>query len=195
MAEEAVELARREIAYCETLLAKAAPTCSARPFATRLKSRPGTHYPTGDVFDPTSGAQWFYPCHPAEEGAEEHGHFHCFLRPQGPQGPIHHLAAVGVDAHGRLLRLFTVNQWVVGDDWLGAEGTIALLPRFDVQMPRPSYLVNRWLTAIFTAYEQQITELIRERDRALLTHRQPEGVEARQDRALEVTSELKLSDR
>ncbi|WP_411431434.1 DUF6969 family protein [Sinorhizobium meliloti] len=68
MAEEAVELARREIAYCETLLAKAAPTCSARPFATRLKSRPGTHYPTGDVFDPTSGAQWFYPCHPAEEG-------------------------------------------------------------------------------------------------------------------------------
>ncbi|SEJ79483.1 DUF6969 family protein, partial [Sinorhizobium meliloti] len=61
--------------------------------------------------------------------------------------------------------------------------------------PRPSYLVNRWLTAIFTAYEQQITELIRERDRALLAHRPPEGVEARQDRALEVTSELKLSDR
>ncbi|WP_412549751.1 DUF6969 family protein, partial [Sinorhizobium meliloti] len=46
-----------------------------------------------------------------------------------------------------------------------------------------------------TAYEQQITELIRERDRALLAHRPPEGVEARQDRALEVTSELKLSDR
>ncbi|WP_419183658.1 DUF6969 family protein [Sinorhizobium meliloti] len=103
-------------------------------------------------------------------------------------------AAVGVDAHGRLLRLFTVNQWVVGDDRLGTEGTIALLPRFDVQMPRPSNLVNRWLTAIFTAYEREISELIRERDRALLTHRQPEGVEARQDRALEVTSELEPSD-
>jgi hypothetical protein len=87
-----------------------------------------------------------------------------------------------------------VNKWVVGDDWLGADGTIALLPRFDVQMPPPSYLVNRWLTAIFTAYEREITELIRERDRALLTHRQPEGVEARQDRALEVTSELEPSD-
>ncbi|WP_412549309.1 DUF6969 family protein, partial [Sinorhizobium meliloti] len=46
-----------------------------------------------------------------------------------------------------------------------------------------------------TAYEQQITELIRERDRALLAHRPPEGVEARQDRALEVTSEFKLSGR
>ena len=82
-----------------------------------------------------------------------------------------------------------MNKWVVGDDWLGAEGTIALLQRFDVQMPRPSYLVNRWLTAIFTAYEREITELIRERDRALLTHLQPVGVEARQDPALEVTSE------
>ncbi|RVJ98952.1 DUF6969 family protein [Sinorhizobium meliloti] len=195
MAEEAIELARREIAYCETLLAKGGLNVLSETFRDTAEIKAWDRYPTGDVFDPTSGAQWFYHCHPAEEGAEEHGHFHCFLRPQGPQGPIHHLAAVGVDAHGRLLRLFTVNQWVVGDDWLGAEGTIALLPRFDVQMPRPSYLVNRWLTAIFTAYEQQITELIRERDRALLAHRPPEGVEARQDRALEVTSELKLSDR
>ncbi|MDW9433050.1 hypothetical protein GOA53_27020 [Sinorhizobium meliloti] len=195
MAEEAVELARREIAYCETLLAKGGLNVLSETFRDTAEIKAWDHYPTGDVFDPTSGAQWFYHCHPAEEGAEEHGHFHCFLRPQGPQGPIHHLAAVGVDAHGRLLRLFTVNQWVVGDDWLGAEGTIALLPRCDVQMPRPSYLVNRWLTAIFTAYEQQITELIRERDRTLLAHRQPESVEARQDRALEVTSELKLSDR
>ncbi|MEZ5806022.1 MAG: hypothetical protein R3E51_21805 [Rhizobiaceae bacterium] len=28
-----------------------------------------------------------------------------------------------------------MNQWVVGDNWLDAEATIALLPRFDVQIP------------------------------------------------------------
>jgi hypothetical protein len=195
MAEDAKEIALREIAFCESLLAKGGLNILSETFRDTGAITEWEHYPPGDVFDAASGAQWFYHCHPAEEGAVEHGHFHCFLRPQGPDGPIHHLAAVGVDAHGRILRLFTVNQWVVGDDWLEAEGTIALLPRFDVQMPRPSYLVNRWLTAIFAAYEGQIIELIRERDRALAAHRAPEGVGARQDSALEVTSEFNFQDR
>ncbi len=60
-------------------------------------------------------------------------------------------------------------------------------------MPRPSYLVNRWLTAVFAAWDEEIAGLIRERDRALATHRPAEGVEARQDRVLEVISELKLA--
>jgi hypothetical protein len=101
---------------------------------------------------------------------------------------VHHLIAVGVDAHGRLHRLFTVNQWVVGDNWLPAEATIALLPSFDVQMPKPSYLVNRWLTAIVRLYENEIADLIRERDRRLEGHVPPEGTEVREDRGLEVTS-------
>lgn len=195
MAEDTKEMALREISFCESLLAKDGLNVLSETFRDTSGITAFEHYPPGDVFDRASGAQWFYHCHPAEEGAVEHGHFHCFLRPQGPNGPIHHLAAVGVDAYGRMLRLFTVNQWVVADDWMDAEGTIALLPRFDVQMPRPSYLVNRWLTAIFAAHEDEIAKLIRERDRVLAAHRPPEGVEARQDRALEVTSELNLPDR
>jgi hypothetical protein len=193
MAENAREVALREIAFCESLLAKGGLNVLSETFRDTSQITAWEHYPPGDVFDPASGAQWFYHCHPAEEGAAEHGHFHCFVRPQGTDGPIHHLAAVGVDAYGRLLRIFTVNQWVVGDDWLDAEGAVALLPRFDVQMPRPSYLVNRWLTAIFSAYENEIAELIRQRDLALAAHIPPQGVEARQDRALEVTSELNLT--
>jgi hypothetical protein len=193
MAENAREVALREIAFCESLLAKGGLNVLSETFRDTSQITAWEHYPPGDVFDPASGAQWFYHCHPAEDGAAEHGHFHCFVRPQGTDGPIHHLAAVGVDAYGRLLRIFTVNQWVVGDDWLDAEGAVALLPRFDVQMPRPSYLVNRWLTAIFSAYENEIAELIRQRDYVLTAHRPPEGVEARQDRALEVTSELNLT--
>lgn len=184
------EHALGEIAFCESILAKGGQSVLTETFRETSSIAAWEHYPPGDVFDPSSGAQWFYHCHPAGEDVVEHGHFHCFVRPHGVDGPIHHLAAVGVDAHGRMLRLFTVNQWVVGDDWLDAEGTIALLPRFDVHMPRPSYLVNRWLTTIFFAYEAEIADLIRARDQALADHVAPTGVEVRQDRALEVTSEM-----
>lgn len=180
--------AAAEIAFCEAVLAKAGLNILSETFRDTAEITAWDHYPQGDVFDPASGAQWFYHCHPAPEGAAEHGHFHCFARPAGPDGPIHHLAAVGVDRFGRLLRLFTVNQWVVGDDWADAETTIALIPRFDVHMPRPSYLVNRWLTAVLALYQDRIADLLRARDETLAAHRS--DVPARQDRGLEVTSEF-----
>ncbi|WP_274628080.1 DUF6969 family protein [Arvimicrobium flavum] len=189
MAEDARSRALAEIAFCENVLRKAGLNVLSETFRDTAEIKAWDHYPAGDIFDPASGAQWFYHCHPAEEDAPEHGHFHCFLRPEGPDGPIHHLAAIGVDAYGGITRLFTVNQWVVGDDWLDAEATIALLPRFDVEMPRPSYLVNRWLTAVFAAYETEIAQLIRARDLTLAAH--PAGLPAaRDDHGLEVTSEL-----
>lgn len=186
------EQALAEIAFCEAVLAKGGLNVLSETFAGVENIAAWDHYPPDDVYDPVSRAQYYYHCHPAEDGATEHGHFHCFLRPDGPDGPIHHLAAIGVDGQGRLLRLFSVNQWVVGDDWADAETIIALLPRFDMQMPRPSYLVNRWLTAIFVAYETEIAELIRARDRALAGHRPVSGVAVREDRDLEVTSEFVL---
>lgn len=189
MSDATRDRALEEIAFCESVLAKGGLNVLSDTFQGVSSIAAWDHYPPGDVFDPASNAQWFYHCHPAAEGEAEHGHFHCFLRPDGPQGPIHHLIAIGIDAEGRLLRLFTVNQWVVGDDWADAETTIPLLGRFDMQMPRPSYLVNRWLTAIFGAYEAEIAGLIRERDRVLAAHEAPEGVVAPQDRGLEVTSE------
>src|SRR5690606_25018391 len=108
------ERALAEIAFCEAVLAKGGLNVLSETFAGVDQIAAWDHYPAGDVFDPASNAQWFYHCHPAEEGAVEHGHFHCFLRPDGPGGPIHHLAAIGVDGQGQLLRLFTVKQWVVG---------------------------------------------------------------------------------
>ena len=190
---ETRERALAEIGYCEALLAKSGLNVLSETFRDVGEVAEWDHYPPGDVYDPASGAQWFYHCHPPEEGEAEHGHFHCFVRPDGPDGPIHHLVAVGVDAYGRLLRIFTVNQWVVGDDWLDAEATLALLPRFDMQMPRPSYLVNRWLTAVIAAHENEVADLIRQRDRVLAAHAPAGGADARSDRALEVTSELLLA--
>ncbi|MET0437681.1 MAG: hypothetical protein ABW043_09320 [Devosia sp.] len=183
------EHALNEIAFCETVLAKGGLNVLSDTFRGVSDIEAWEHYPPGDVFDPSSNAQWFYHCHPAEEGVAEHGHFHCFLRPDGPEGAIHHLIAIGVDANGRLLRLFTVNQWVVGDDWADADRTIDLISRFNMQMPSPSYLVNRWLTAIFVAYESEIADLILARDAVLAAHVPPDGTAVREDRALEVTSE------
>jgi hypothetical protein len=180
--------AAQEALFCEQVLAKGGDNV----LHATLRDAPvaaWTHYPPGDVFDPASGAQWYYHCHlPPEEG--EHGHFHCFVRPDGKNGPVHHLVAVGVDPYGKLIRLFTVNQWVVADAWLDAAPTVELLERFDMQMPLPSYLTNRWLTAIVGLYGDEIAELIRQRDVKLAGHQSADGTPAREDRSLEVTSEL-----
>jgi len=185
---EPLRQAAQEALFCETVLAKSGDNILLE---TLRGASPVTweHYPPGDVFDRDSGAQWYYHSHNGLPGEAEHGHFHCFMRPQGKDGPIHHLVAIGVDAYGKAIRLFTVNQWVVDDVWADASTTIALLDGFDVHMARPSYLVNRWLTAILGLYRDEIAALILARDATLAAHMPPEGIAARQDRGLEVVSQ------
>jgi hypothetical protein len=178
-----------EIAYCESILAKGGLTVLSDLFRGVSDIAAWDHYPAGDVFDPVSGSQWYYHCHPAEEGSSEHGHFHCFIRTKGAEGSIHHLIAVGVDQNGKMLRLFTVNQWVVGDDWADAVTIVGLLDRFDMAMPSPSYLVNRWLTAVLVAYKTEIEGLLNERDRVLAAH---PNADVHNDRSLEVTSSFSV---
>jgi hypothetical protein len=184
--------AAQEALFCERILAKSGENVLRDTLRDAASVEAWSHYPPGDVFDAESGAQWYYHCHLPPADDTEHGHFHCFVRPQGAKGPVHHVIAIGVDAYGRLHRLFTVNQWVVGDTWLDAEATIGLLPRFDVQLAKPSYLVNRWLTAIIRLYQEEIAELIRQRDAALAMHRPTTEIAAREDRNLEVTSSLSV---
>lgn len=193
MNDDARQTARREIAFCEQVLAKGGATVLTETLRDVGQPQSWAKYPVGEVFDPQTGAQWFYHSHDPATHAGEHGHFHCFVRPDGAEGPIHHLCAVGVDPHGRPLRLFTVNHWVIGDDWLDAEPSIALLHRFDVHMPQPNYLVNRWLTAVLAAHETEIIDLIRDRDKAIAGHRPDDGGDPRASRALEVTAESRFS--
>jgi hypothetical protein len=188
---DARAIAQDEIAYCEKILAKSASNVLLETLRDAPEVTAWDHYPLGDVYDPETGAQWYYHCHDPSSDAAEHGHFHCFVRPQGADGPVHHLAAIGVDPYGRLLRIFTVNHWVVGDDWLDAEPSIELLAKFDVQLARPSYLVNRWLTAIFVRYESEIAELLRQRDSVIAGHGGGQIEANRADRSLEVTAEFR----
>lgn len=191
--DEARERAALEMAFCERILAKSGENVLRDTLREASEVTAWSHYPPGDVFDPESGGQWYYHSHVPAADEVEHGHFHCFVRPDGAKGPVHHLIAVGVDAYGKLHRLFTVNHWVVGDDWLDASATIALLPRFDMQLARPSYLVNRWLTAVLTRYQPEIEQLIRDRDVALADRADAADPAAiRGDRSLEVLSSLRI---
>src|SRR5690606_31655058 len=126
--DEALRQAMREALFCEQILAKGSQNVVLETLRDASGVETWAHYPQGDVYDPESGGQWYYHCHDTSAEKGEHGHFHCFLRPKGGEGPIHHLIAIGVDPFGRLVRLFTVNQWVVADNWADAETVISLLP-------------------------------------------------------------------
>jgi hypothetical protein len=184
-----------EMRFCEIILAKTGDSVVTRTIGAAASIEPFAHFPPGDAQDPATGAVWYYHAHepgPVEDGCAEHGHFHCFLRPDEGQGDIHHLVAIGVDAHGRPLRLFTVNGWVTGDTPATAETQIALLGRFDPHSARPCYLVHRWLAALLRAHRPAIEQLIRQREKVLVRHakKHPDPLN---DRGLEVTSEKRLT--
>ena len=195
MSDEALARAEAEMRFCENVLAKSGATVLT---ATLQGAAPTQweHYPPGDVYDPETGAQWYYHSHApgevgagTEAGSREHGHFHCFVRPDGREGSVHHLVAVGVDAQGRLTRLFTVNRWVTADDPLPAEKATALIERFDIHLDTPSYLVNRWLAAVYRLHAASIEALLYQRDATFSAHSPQDGGDPGEDRTLEILSE------
>lgn len=171
------------------------------------------HYPAGDVFDSDSNSQYYYHAHPpGQRFAGEHGHFHTFLRPRGmprgikpvplpgaalPQEPndaLSHLVAVAMDARGLPIRLFTTNRWVTGEVWYRAEDVCRMLPRFSIDHARPSWPVNRWITALVTLFRPQIVALVRARDEALRAYdRKVVPPDVFEDRGLEIASYAEIS--
>jgi hypothetical protein len=168
------------------------------------------HYPPGDVYDAETHAQYYYHAHPSVDRFErEHGHFHTFLRPKGmpkgikpaevpdakmpedPNDKLSHLIAIAMDASGFAFRLFTTNRWVTGEVWYDAEDVVRMLDRFEIDHARPSWPVNRWITAFVQLYKPQIAELLRARDRFVADWQaKHSGSDVYEDRELEVTSAM-----
>jgi hypothetical protein len=203
--------AGREVAECESVLAKTGDTVVGE----LLRHQPffeWDHYPAGEVFDPETQALYYYHAHPSEQrDAEEHGHFHTFIRaidlPQeirplplptcdaeGEVSGLAHLVAIAVDAEGTAYRLFTTNRWVTGESWYRAQDLIRLLELFHVGHARPSWPANRWITAMLTLFRPQVIMLLEERDRtvAAWAKSHPESP-VTEDRRLEIVTSLRIS--
>ncbi len=166
------------------------------------------HYPKGDAYDQETHSQYYYHAH----RESEHGHFHTFLREAGmPAGlkpveqshapfmderkdTLSHLIAISMDNKGFPIGLFTTNRWVTADTWYAATNVIAMLDAFDMDMARPSWATNLWITNMVRLFRPEIEALIHERDEKVAAWRQQHpGEDVFEDRDLEITSFKEIS--
>jgi hypothetical protein len=112
----------------------------------------------------------------------------------GNNDKLSHLVAIGMDAGGNPVRLFTTNRWVTGETWYAAEDVVQMLDRFAIGHARPSWPLNRWLSAMFRLFRPQMAELLRARDVAIMNWRRRRRgkVHVFEDRRLEVASAVDI---
>lgn len=81
---DAMAGAASEIRECERVLGKSGDNVVGEALRGGGVFYEWHHYPEGDVYDPETHAQFFYHAHaPSQRVADEHGHFHTFMRPRG----------------------------------------------------------------------------------------------------------------
>ena len=164
------------------------------------------HYPNGDVVDLRHGSQCFYHCH--REGAVEHGHLHLFwhataggLRRYLAREPRHwartdptHLLAIGLDARGLPVSMFTVNRWVTGGHWFDAPRVLGMLQRFRLHEVPGHETAGAWLAAFVQLYLPVAQRLLEQRDAHLAALSRTRSRDAvLSDQRVEVTSHTRLN--
>ncbi len=170
------------------------------------------HYPKGDIYDHVTHSQYYYHAHPTELRGGEHGHFHTFLRPKGmPPGiapaplpdlelpededdALSHLIAISMNPAGYPIRLFTTNRWVTGEVWYVADDVIRMLDDFAIDLARPSWPANLWVSDMLRLFRPQTEVLIRRRDDAVAAWREGHaGSDVYEDRDFEIASSTSIS--
>lgn len=167
-----------------------------------------SHYPDGDIYDPTSHAQFYYHAH----RPGEHGHFHTFLREDGmPEGvapavlpgdhapededdTICHLIGFSMDKYGVPIGLFTTNLWLTGDTWYAADAVCQMIDLFEIDLARPSWPLNRWISKMFPLFRPQMIALLHERDEKIAAWAaQHPDIDVYEDRDLDIVSYIPVS--
>jgi hypothetical protein len=170
------------------------------------------HYPDGDVYDPHSHGQYYYHTHPQELRGGEHGHFHVFMRPKGmpkdvspapvkdfeapvdEDAALSHLVGISMDEFGIPIRIFTTNRWVTGEVWYECRDVRRMVDLFEIDHTRPSWPVNRWVSAMICLFQPQIVRLLDSRDEIVARwEANHPGVNVYEDRELEITSAIPIS--
>lgn len=166
----------------------------------RIPMDEALHFPVDDVIDNQSGCQYFLHRH-SSECADDSLHIHFFRRWRPPELKLAddetiptHLAALELNAEGEPLGWFTVNQWVVGDYWQTAEGTVALFEGWVINQPnedRGAYMnpiCHEWLRALMQLHlHEAIIGLLADRDQKLdaMVDKNP-GKNVLEDRSVEI---------
>ncbi|MCB1117077.1 MAG: hypothetical protein KDK50_00695 [Chlamydiia bacterium] len=122
-----------------------------------------TPTPESNIFDPTSGALYFYHSH----RENEQGHFHTFLS-DADQSVHHHLIALAIDASGKPVALFTTNDWVTGEEMLPHS---KLIERIDNFVFLDDNATSHYLQTLLKMLAPQVQELLKARDEILEKHK------------------------
>lgn len=191
----------KDVLECQRVLSKTGMNVISETLRGVTDQIEMQHYPKGDVYDHETHGQYYYHSH----RAQEHGHFHLFLRQPGmprailcrvgePQDCFSHLVALSMDPFGMLRGLFTTNRWVSGENWYGCEDVILMLDHFCIDHAYPSWPTNRWLSGIVKMFYPQICDLLRSRDRVVGDwQEQHPDRDVLEDRELEIPSEIACS--
>jgi hypothetical protein len=139
----------------------------------------------GGILDQRTANQYFYHSHPDYRG--EHGHFHTF---HYHQRKLVHLVALGIDARGRINRLYTFNRWSPGDHYFPAEMLKTFLPRFRIGPDNAlDARLHTFVTQALVLFRAEIEQLFDARDATFAHYRQSHGgASPFEDRGLEITS-------
>ena len=205
--------AAAQVLHCQSALAAEGRSVVSEVLSGSDSFEEWGHYPAGDIYDATTGAQYYYHAHAAGEREEgEHGHFHLFVRPPtaglmlepdgrfasagvcGQNGPIAHLIAVSTDAYGRPFRLFTTNRWVTDETWYSAGDIVQLIDHFRISRSQPSVNLNIWLGALVRLFKPLIEHLLLERDRVIESHLAARDLTRKHEDLLEDRSLQNLSE-
>jgi hypothetical protein len=190
-------LARRGDHLLATLMAGQAP-------------REWAHYPEDDAICRSGGFQWFYHSHCPADRADsvEHGHIHLFARRPlwgrrlqsrsekdfarlcgnpdfNPN--TRHLLAIGFNAKGMPVSLFTVNSWVTGDLMLSAKLTLELLSSLQLMSGHPA--VDEVIEMVVRLCIPDLTSLMFDRDSTILAYA---GTNKLADKRLELLSAMDI---
>lgn len=113
----------------------------------------------GDIFDPKSGAFYFYHSH----RENEQGHFHTFLS-DVDQSVHHHLVGISIDTNGKPIALFTTNDWVTGEEMIPYPQLAKRIGEFEFLDDNPT---SQYLQTLLKTLMPQIQELLMARDKIL----------------------------
>ena len=107
---------------------------------------------------------------------------------------LSHIVAISMDRRGWPIGLFTTNRWVTTENWYAAADVCRMVDRFSIDLARPSWATNRWVTAMMQLFRPQIETLLHQRDAKLVAwHKTHPDADIFEDRRLDLPSQVKIS--